>query len=149
MDQVILPQCAEDQIIFVLTADTLGVDATGQITGKPVDMADGIAKIKAAQGGTNYCGTAFCLEKKILSKGVWHTQERIMGYANAEYEFIVPDELIESYLRISGALEAAGAIKIEEGPQFLKSVRGSYSAIVGLPMYELWHALVQIGFFIV
>lgn len=147
MKHVIMPQGAQGQIAFVLTADTLGIDTTGTITGKPADMTDAIAKIKAAQNGMNRCGTAFCLEKKVFDAGKWKTEKKIMGYAQASYEFDVPDTLIEDYIKRSGALEGAGAIKIEGGPQFLKSVNGSYTAIIGLPMYELWQALTELGFF--
>jgi septum formation protein len=146
MKHVIMPQGTQGQIVFVLTADTLGIDTTGAITGKPVDMADAIAKIKAAQNGINRCGTAFCLEKKVFDAGAWKTEKKIIGYAQAAYEFYVPDSLIEEYIKRSGSLEGAGAIKVENGPQFLKSVSGSYTAIIGLPMYELWQALDDLGF---
>lgn len=147
MQHVIMPKGSEGQIAFVVTADTLSMDTTGAISGKPSNMADAIAKIKAARGGINRCGTAFCLEKRVFKAGQWKTEKRVTRYAQATYEFEVPDTLIEDYLRRSGALEAAGAITIEDGPQFVKSVDGSYSAIIGLPMYELWKALDEIGFF--
>lgn len=147
MEHVIMPTGQEGAIAFVLTADTLSVDATGTISGKPTDINDAIAKIKAARGGVNLCGTAFCLEKKIFKNGKWSTDKQIVKFVHAEYYFEVPDEFIKDYIKHSGALEAAGAITIEDGPQYLKSVSGSYSAIVGLPMYELWQALTELGFF--
>lgn len=147
MDHAILPLGKEGNTIFVLTADTLSVDATGAISGKPTSRADAVAKIKAARGGVNLCGTAFCLDKKVFTNGKWVTDQRIVKFVHAEYYFEVPDDCIDDYIQHSGALEAAGAITIEDGPQFLKSVSGSYSAIVGLPMYELWQALTELGFF--
>ena len=69
MQHVIMPQGAEGQIAFVLTADTLSIDTTGSISGKPSDMADAIAKIEAARGGSNRCGTAFCFKKEFLKLG--------------------------------------------------------------------------------
>ena len=147
MKHVIMPQGIQEQIAFVLTADTLSIDTTGAISGKPADMQDAIAKIKAARGGMNRCGTAYCVEKKIFKDGSWQMLKQVIGYAEATYEFEVPDEYIVSYIERSGALEAAGAIKIEDGPQFLKSVNGSYTAIIGLPMYELRVTLTQLGFF--
>lgn len=145
MNHVIMPKGTEGQIAYVLTADTLSFDPTGTIRGKPTDMNDAIAMLKAARGGVNRCGTALCLEKKIFTDGAWHTQKRITRYAEAHYEFEVPDECIDEYIKRANALEAAGAIKIEYGPQFLKHVHGSYAAIVGLPMYELREALQEIG----
>jgi len=146
MQHVIMPQGIDGQIAFVLTADTLSVDTTGAISGKPDDMADAIAKVKAARGGINQCGTAYCLEKKIFKNGSWQVIKQVIGYAHATYEFEVPDELIIPYIEKSGAIEAAGAIKIEDGPQFFKSMNGSYTAIIGLPMYQLWKDLSQFSF---
>ncbi len=147
MEHVILPQVTNGQIIFVLTADTLSIDTTGAISGKPADMHDAVAKVKAAHGGLNRCGTAFCIQKKIFQNGSWTLLQESLGYAEATYEFEVPDEYVHEYIQSSGALEAAGAIKIEDGPQFLKSVNGSYTAIIGLPMYEVFNTLMHMGFF--
>ena len=146
MEHVVLPVGKnEGHIILVLTADTLSVDPMGKIRGKPVNAVDAYEMLKAAGMGENICGTAFCLEKKVYGNGTWQTQEKIMRYAQAKYEFKIRDSLIEDYLKYSGAMEAAGAIKIEDGKQFVKSINGSYSAIIGLPMYELREALIQIG----
>lgn len=147
MDHCILPIGVENQIIFVLTADTLSKDTTGALSGKPADLADAIAKLKAANG-INYCGTAFCLDRKIYKDGAWQVQERILEYVQASYEWHIDPDQMEHYIVTSGSLEAAGAIKIEGyGAQFLKKVDGSYSAIVGLPMFELRRALQRIGFY--
>ena len=45
-------------------------------------------------------------------------------------------------------MQASNAIAIEGcGGQFLQWVRGSYTTIVGLPMFELREALEEIGFY--
>ena len=147
MEHVIMPAGSQGQIAFVVTADTLSVDPTGAIRGKPADLNEAIHMLKAARGPNNTCGTAFCVDKKIYKDGSWQVHQRIMKYAQATYEVDVPDQWIEKYIQDTGALEAAGAIKIEDGAQFIKSVSGSYTAIVGLPMYELWQALSELGFF--
>lgn len=147
MEEVIMPPGQEGMVAYVVTADTLSIDTTGAISGKPIDMSDAIAKVKAARNGINRCGTSFCLEKRVFESGVWKTHSRISKYAEATYEFEVPDQWIEKYIQETGSLEAAGAIKIEDGPQFLKSVNGSYTAIIGLPMFELWQALEETNFF--
>ena len=44
--------------------------------------------------------------------------------------------------------EAAGAVAVEEcGSQFLQSIQGSHSGLIGLPMFELRQALTKCGFF--
>ena len=148
MDHVIMPLAKkENEITFVLTADTLSIDTQGNIRGKPKDMQEAIAMLKAARGPNNRCGTAFCLEKKQFKNNAWQTVKQIMGYAQATYEIDIPDTLMEHYIVEAQTLKAAGAIKIEEGAQFVKSVHGSYTAIVGLAMFELRCALMEIGFF--
>jgi septum formation protein len=147
MNHVIMPPGKEGQIAFVVTADTLSVDTTGAIRGKPVDKADALNMLHNARGTNNLCGTAFCLDKKIYQAGQWHTQKRIQGYAQALYTFDIPDSCIDDYIRHAEALNAAGAIKIEDGAQFVQTINGSYTAIVGLPMFELWQALREIGFY--
>jgi len=150
--------------IFVLTADTLSQNdqpsliqavrlgklrrtGDGAIQGKPKDRADAIEKIKEARGGTRLC-TGFCLDKKAWRDGGWQTIERIEEVVHARYKFIIPDEWIETYLDKSPGLNCSNAIAVEQyGGQFLKEVQGSYTAIVGLPVYEVREALTKLGFF--
>lgn len=147
MNHIIMPAGKEGQIAFVLTADTLSVDTTGAIRGKPADEQEAFMMLEKANGPRNRCGTALCIEKRVFKDGVWQTQKRVIKYAQAIYDFHIPRECIKKYLHDTGAMEAAGAIKIEDAPQFVRSINGSYTAIVGLPMFELWQALQEMGFF--
>ncbi len=147
MDHAILPAGKEGQTIFVLTADTLSLDNLGTIRGKPADLKEAREMLKAACGPNNICGTALCLDKKVFKNNEWQTQRRIIRYAQAQYSFDIPESMIDSYVQRNDALQAAGAIKIENGAQFVKKIDGSYSAIVGLPMYELRLALEELGFY--
>ena len=136
MDHAQIPVSKEGDRCFVLTADTLCLDKQGNLQGKPTDYEDGVAKIKASRGGAR-AGTAFCLDRKLWKSGAWHIEERIEQYVEAYYEFEVPDHWVENYIKTSGCLETAGAIVIEGyGQQFLKRVEGSYSTIIGLPLFE-------------
>lgn len=147
MEHAIIPTLANQDCCFVLTADTLSQDSTGAIHGKPTDRNDALLKIKAARNGMR-TGTAFCLERKIRSGNSWVTQERMLQYVQAEYQFIIPDQWLENYLEYSYGLSCSGAIAIEDyGGLFLKSVNGSYTTIVGLPLFELREVLEKIGFF--
>ncbi|TET06314.1 hypothetical protein E3J79_02345, partial [Candidatus Dependentiae bacterium] len=147
MDHVKLPSGRDGQCYFVLTADTLCQDADGTIQGKPIDLADAIAKIKSARAGSNLA-TAFCLDRKIYQGGTWNIEKRIVRVVTTEYLFIVPDDWIERYLECSRGFTSSNAIAVEGyGVQFLKQVSGSYSVIVGLPMFELREALNELNFF--
>lgn len=147
MNHVLLPAGKQEDIIFVLTADTLSQDKNGAIQGKPKNTADAIEKIKNAREGTRLC-TAFYLDKKQFRNGAWQLIQREHHVIAAEYHFIVPDAWIERYIQNTISLEVSNAIAVElYGTQFLKDVRGSYSTIVGLPMFEVRESLEKLGFF--
>ena len=147
MDHVVLPAGKEGEHCFVLTADTLSQDMQGNIHGKPADRDDAIAKIKAARQGSRLC-TAFYLDKKVWRSGQWEIAQRIHQCVHAEYRFVVPDEWIDTYLEKSWGMTSSNAIAIEGfGGQFLQSISGSYTTVVGLPLFELREALTILGFF--
>lgn len=149
MDCLRMPVVQEESCAYVLTADTLSQNASGIVHGKPVDYDDAVKKIKEARDGIQTLCTAFCLDYKIFRDNVWHTQRRIERVVSASYEFIVPDAWIDIYLQKSFGLSASNAIAIEGfGGQFLKQISGSYTTIVGLPMYELREALESFDFFV-
>jgi septum formation protein len=149
MEHVVMPEGQEGEYSFVLTADTLTQDPTGRICGKPVDYADAVSMLKAAQKGCMRAGTAFCLEKKVYRQGKWKTVASQEGYNQAEYIFHVPDEQLDNYFAHSTLyLQVAGGVAIEEyGIQYFREIRGSFSAVIGLPMAEVYDALIKMGFF--
>jgi nucleoside triphosphate pyrophosphatase len=148
MAHVILPEGKDGDTCFVLTADTLGKDIDGIIHGKPISKADAIAKIRSLRRG-GIVATAFCLEKKIFKNTIWQIDERVLEIVTTKYIFDMPDEWIEQYLdEVPHYQSISGAITIEGfGAQFLKSIDGSYTTIIGLPMFELREALERLGFY--
>lgn len=148
MAQVVLPTGKRDgDQCFVLTADTLSQDSQGAISGKPTDLADAIEKIKIARDGM-VTGTAFCLDRRRWRDGAWQLDERIVKYVQATYIFAIPDAWIERYCEQTAVTMCSGAIAIEGyGGLFLKEIHGSYTTIVGLPLYEVREALEEIGFY--
>ena len=158
MQHVILPDGKhEGDRCFVLTADTMSHDKMGVVHGKPVDRADAIAKIKATAAGSFLC-TGFCLDRKVwrpalqslgeVGKGAWVIEERIADVVSAEFMFVVPDNWLDIYLEKTPFLDVSGGIAVEKfGNQFLKMVQGSYSTIIGLPLFEVREALEKLGFF--
>ena len=149
MEHVQLPKEVTKQgTCFVLTADTMGVDLDGVVHGKPLDKQDAIKKIKALRRGGRI-GTAFCLDKKIFHDGVWSVDVQIQEFVSSSYEYDMPDEWMEKYFTaVPTYVQVSGAITIEGyGAQFLKSIDGSYTTILGLPMFQLREALERIGFY--
>jgi septum formation protein len=162
MDHIIIPPgTQEGKICYVLTGDTLGVNADGLVCGKPHDREDAIAKLKSYRRGAQ-TGSAFCLDQYVWrlgqsglnDSGSWERVNRHIGYASATYIFDVPDDYIDFYFDtlplINGLSyrDISGAVAIEKlGAQFVQSIQGSYTAICGLPMAELRKALTEMGFF--
>jgi len=147
IEHALLPEGNENDIGFVVAADTLGTDTQGVIAGKPLDKHDAMAKIISYRTGAT-TGTAFCIDRRRWQEGQWHVEQRIIGYAQATYIFDVPDAWLEWYLQQVPYMHVSGAVAIEGvGAQFLKELRGSYTAVVGLPVYEVRQALKDLGFF--
>jgi septum formation protein len=148
MDYIVLPEGKNNgDVCFILTADTMSQDSKGITHGKPIDRNDALQQIRLARNGTNVC-TAFCLDRRVWRNYQWDIDQRIHRYVSAQCVFDVPDEWLDTYIDNSMALLASGAITIEEfGMQFLRSINGSYSAILGLPACELREALEKLNFF--
>ncbi len=146
MEHVLLPDGKEGDVCLVLTADTLTENNAGNLEGKPADRDDAIAKLKSSRNGVR-TGTAFCLERRIWQDGAWRVDVHILKYVVASYVFYVPDNAINFYLDNVPVI-GSGAIAIEGfGSQFLQKIDGSYTAVVGLPMFELREVLTDLGFF--
>ena len=141
----------ENQITFIVSADTMGINSEGKICGKPESKEDAISMLRSYKAGVETC-TAFCLDKRIWRDGEWKILNRIQKFVTTTYIFDVPENELERYFKLSldadlDYMNLSGAAAIEEfGGQYLKTLTGSYSAVVGLPMYELRESLVQLGF---
>jgi len=147
MEQVIMPSVMEGKELFVLTADTLTESLDGTILGKPESREHAKAMLQQVRAGARV-GTAFCLEKKIYRFEKWQTIEQIVTYVEAQCIFDVPEHGIDAYFDTTQALSCSGSIMLDGyGAQFLKSINGSYTTILGLPICELRKALEKIGFF--
>lgn len=147
MEHAIIPDGHEGDIAFVLTADTMCQDNNGVIHGKPTSRENAKQKIRALSHG-GIVGTAFCLDKKIYKNSEWVVEQRITKYVGASFEFSMPEDEIDAYFNaVPQFMNIAGAVTIEgHGAQFMRSCNGSYTAILGLPLFELREALHKIGF---
>jgi septum formation protein len=153
MNHVALPQVEQfGDSILVLCADTMGATADGTIFAKPHDYHDAVRMIRAYRNGATV-GTGFILRKYYYSDKQWHCVAQRQSYVESTCIFEVPNELIDWYLEKLDILDGlsytnvSGAMAIEGvGSQFVKSIQGSYTAIVGLPLFELRQALTELGF---
>lgn len=138
----------EDKI-FVLTADTLiKTCKTNQILGKPKDIDDAKIMLKSLQNQPIAVFTGCCLQVMKKCAREWNIEQKECWATGATVEFFVDDNSINLYLqREPRALHACGGGIIEGvGQAFLKSVNGSYTTVLGLPLFELRQMLSLVGF---
>ena len=160
MERVVLDRIVDTSTIFVLTADTLiRTLQTKQILGKPTDYDDAKRMLALIRKESVEVVTGCCLEKKdrVNKAGNtqrwntrrWNTVQSEHWVTGATLEFCVDEEMVDLFLeKTPQALHACGAGIIENfGFNFLRRVNGSYTAILGLPIFELRQALNKLGFF--
>lgn len=143
---------------LVLTADTLVQSPKGKIIGKPANYEEAQEMIKASKGIFEV-STGFCLYKiKYLGENLenlssnlennWKITDIYEEVVTSTCYVNIEDKFIDKYLNNTRSLSIAGALEIEDfGLQFVKEVHGSYSSILGLPLFELREALNNFGFF--
>ena len=112
----------------VLAADTTVV-LDGRIFGKPADEADCVAMLRALSGHTHEVFTAVAL---------WHDgrlrQARSLSYVT--FRVIAADEC-RRYWTSGEPAGKAGAYAIQGlGAVFVQRLEGSFSGVMGLPLYE-------------
>lgn len=148
MDHIMMPDNLDvDQEIYILTSDTLTVTAEGEFLCKPISREDAVRMLKSCRKGHAKVGSGFCLEKRIFVNGAWKREQRILGFNEASCLFDVSARDVDFYLDNVPFLSVSGGVTIESfGNQFLKDVQGSYSSIIGLPMFDLRNALFEVGF---
>ena len=122
----------------VLTADT-SVAIDGLILGKPDNHAHAVAMLHMLSGRTH---------QVISSVVVWHQGQRTQTTQTSEVTFrpLTEDE-IQAYVRSGEADDKAGAYGIQGAAAvFIEHLSGSFSGVMGLPLFETAALLRSIGF---
>lgn len=121
----------------VLAADT-AVTLDGHILGKPQDRADGLAMLARLSGRTH----------QVLSGlAVWtpYGLRQALSTSTVKFRTITPEEAVV-YWDSGESADKAGAYAIQgRGAVFIERLKGSYSGVVGLPLYETAQLLTQAG----
>lgn len=121
----------------VLAADT-EVALDGVIFGKPTDAADAARMLAALSGRTHEVMTAFYLKWDRVIDGA-------LSISQATFRTLTTEE-IERYCASGEPLDKAGAYAIQgRGAVFVARLEGSYSGVMGLPLYETAEVLARIG----
>lgn len=115
--------------ILVLGADTT-VTIDDLIMEKPLDAADATRMLNALSGKTHQVLTGLCLCNQ-------HRQESMVSRSFVHFETLT-DQDIAAYIESGEPFDKAGAYGIQgKGAVFIKHLEGSYSGVMGLPLYEL------------
>ena len=127
----------------ILCADTtvsLPNSDTSQILGKPADAADAERILRLLSGQTHEVLTAIAVIPQ-------QSTEPISLVQVSEVEFMVlSDPLIQAYIASQEPYGKAGAYGIQGlGSAFIRRIVGSYSGIMGLPLFEMATLLQQAG----
>lgn len=112
----------------VLAADTTVV-VDGAIFGKPVDRRDAERMLAALSGRSHEVLTAVALQ-------AGESLESALSRSEVRFKALSPEE-IRDYVASGEADDKAGAYAIQgRAARFVAELRGSYSGVVGLPLYE-------------
>ena len=112
----------------VLAADTI-VCVEGVLLGKPADRADAARMLELLSGKTH----------KVLTAVAIQFRERLeMAVSDSMVRFceLSPKDIAE-YIGSGEPMDKAGAYAIQgRAAAFIPELRGSYSGVMGLPLYE-------------
>jgi septum formation protein len=134
---------------FFLSADTLVQGTTNKkIYAKPQNYQNAIEILQEIQSEPLLLATG-----TVLSGYQWNNNHYERFFYDAwptetTLLYSLPTTEIECYLqKTPAALSATGAITVEnEGAQYLAWINGSYSNVVGLPLFELQQRLRALHF---
>ena len=125
----------------ILCADTtvsMPEHPAGEILGKPKDAADALRILKMLSGKTHQVLTAVAITTSPEIKPLYLVQV-------SEVEFApLTTEQMQAYIASGEPFGKAGAYGIQGlGGALIPSIKGSYSGIMGLPIYETTQLLAR------
>lgn len=150
MEKIIFPDYAQaNEHIFALSADTIVLNCHGEVLEKPKDKDDAIRMLKSLAEGPVKVFTGCCLRKFRPRSDGWLVEQTKQFYSVSEIMYSIPEHMLEKYFSVNpDFLKISSAATIEGyGSQFTKWVKGSYSSIQGIPMFEMRQELEAMGFF--
>ena len=138
-----LPLPAESEII--IAADTIVVQGA-EVFGKPLSTEQAGLMLRRLSGKSHQVITAVSLLKRHVDEGRLCDAE-IHSFAtitDVEFKHLKTEE-IQRYIIEAKVMDKAGAYAAQgNGGYIIKSIKGSYTNVIGLPMVELMEALVTV-----
>lgn len=121
----------------VLSADTVVV-LDDKCLGKPRDLSDAAQMLSRLSGKKHQVMTSVCVcdEKQTA---------QALSVSSVSFTRLT-DEMIESYCRTEEPLGKAGSYAIQgKAASFIQMLEGSYSGVMGLPLFETRQLLEKFG----
>ncbi len=121
----------------ILAADT-SVVLDGRILGKPANEAEAIAMMRALSGRTH---------QVLTHVAILHNEQTLQITQRSDVAFAaLSDEVIRAYCATAEPYDKAGGYGIQgQAALFIQDIAGSYSGIMGLPLFETGKLLEQAG----
>lgn len=121
----------------ILAADTTVV-LDGRILGKPANEAEAIEMMQALSGRTH---------QVLTHIAVLHGEQTYQTTQRSDVTFAkLSDETIRAYCATAEPYDKAGGYGIQgQAAFFIQNIAGSYSGIMGLPLFETGKLLEQAG----
>ena len=120
---------------FFIGADTVVV-LDGAILGKPTDGADALRMLSGLSGRNHEVITGFTVFDKTNDIHISRSVSTEVTFKKLE------EREIAAYIATGCPMDKAGAYAIQGGAvHFVRSISGSYTNVIGLPMTELYEAL--------
>lgn len=127
-----------EETVLLLGSDT-SVVVDGTILGKPLDRQDALEMLALLSGRRHQVMTAVSL---LNNQGRQQTQ---ISVSEVQFRHLSSDE-IERYWNSGEPVGKAGAYAVQGlGAMFIAQLSGSYSAVMGLPLFETTELLESFG----
>lgn len=121
----------------VLAADT-AVEIDGEVLGKPHDVQDAVRMLSLLSGRSHRV-----LSSVVVALGA--RREAGLSRTSVRFRQLTPQE-IETYAASEEPFDKAGAYAIQgRAAIFISEICGSYSGVMGLPLYETAELLDRVG----
>ncbi len=124
---------------IVVGSDTV-VSVSGETLGKPKSEEDAFSMLQKLSGKTHEVITGFCVAKspgEIIYLSATRTEVRMKS---------LDTKGMRRYIKTGEPMDKAGAYAIQgAGSCLVEWIRGSYTGVVGLPLFELVSVLSSIG----
>ncbi|MDH5359245.1 MAG: Maf-like protein [Gammaproteobacteria bacterium] len=135
---LMLNEIPSDETILLLGSDT-SVVVDGTILGKPQGQEDGLAMLARLSGRSHQVMTAVSL---INNQGRQQTE---LNISEVQFRQISSAEM-ERYWFSGEPVDKAGSYAVQGlGAIFIEHLNGSYSAVMGLPLFETAQLLESFG----